>query len=131
MLYEVNNGIRDYFTYTDAMLNNSLFSFYLRKKGLNIYIGKKENSKNESTRDLICLDFDFGSRSFDEEIERLEGLLEDNISEDSKKRIEDTIKTVKKNKDLYSPKRRDEIRNDFYEKGVDINYIQKKKDGHT
>ena len=129
MLYEVNNGIRDYFTYTDAMLNNSLFSFYLRKKGLNIYIGKKENSKNESTRDLICLDFDFGSRSFDEEIERLEGLLEDNISEDSKKRIEDTIKTVKKNKDLYSPKRRDEIRNDFYEKGVDINYIQKKKDG--
>lgn len=129
MLYEVNNGIRDYFTYTDAMLNNSLFSFYLRKKGLNIYIGKKENSKNESTRDLICLDFDFGSRSFDEEIERLEGLLEDNISEDSKKRIKDTIKTVKKNKDLYSPKRRDEIRNNFYEKGVDINYIQKKKDG--
>lgn len=129
MLYEVNSGIRDYFTYTNAMLNNSLFSFYLRKKGLNIYTGKKEDSKNESTRDLICLDFDFGSRSFDEEMKRLQELLNGNISEDSRKRIEDTIEKVESNKVLYSPKKRDEIRKDFYEKGVDINYIQKKKDG--
>ena len=56
MLYDVNLGIRDYFTYTDAMLNNSLFSFYLQKNGLNVYRGKRESvehSKNESTRDVV------------------------------------------------------------------------------
>ena len=65
MLYDANLGIRDYFTYTDAMLNNSLFSFFLQKNGLNVYRGKKdiEHSKNESTRDIVCLDFDFGRRS--------------------------------------------------------------------
>ena len=40
MLYDVNLGTRDYFTYTDAMFNNSLFSFFLQKNGLNIYKGK-------------------------------------------------------------------------------------------
>ena len=40
MLYDVNLGIRDYFTYTDAMFNNSLFSFFLQKNGLNIYKGE-------------------------------------------------------------------------------------------
>lgn len=49
MLYDVNLGTRDYFTYTDAMLNNSLFSFFLQGNGLNVY-------KGESTRDIICLD---------------------------------------------------------------------------
>ena len=73
MLYDVNLGTRDYFTYTDAMLSNSLFSFYLQRNELNVYRGKKdiENSKNESTRDIVCLDFDFGSRSYEEEIKRL------------------------------------------------------------
>ena len=37
MLYDVNLGTRDYFTYTDAMFNNSLFSFFLQKNGLNVY----------------------------------------------------------------------------------------------
>ena len=49
MLYDVNLGIRDYFTYTDAMLNNSLFSYFLQKNGMKVY-------KGESTRDVICLD---------------------------------------------------------------------------
>ena len=95
MLYDVNLGIRDYFTYTDAMLNNSLFSFYLQKNGLNVYRGKKdiENSKNESTRDIVCLDFDFGSRSYDEEFKRLSKLLDEDLSEDSKEYIKNTIKS--------------------------------------
>ena len=69
MLYDVNLGTRDYFTYTDAMLNNSLFSEFLKKNGLNVYRRKQDQefSKDESTRDIVCLDFDFGSRSYDEE----------------------------------------------------------------
>ena len=97
MLYDVNLGIRDYFTYTDAMLNNSLFSFYLQRNGLNIYRGKKDEnkkSKNESTRDIVCLDFDFGSRSYDDELKRLVKLLDEDLSEDSKDRIRNTIKKV-------------------------------------
>lgn len=130
MLYDVNLGIRDYFTYTDAMLNNSLFSLYLQKNGLNIYNGsKKGNTKNEGTRDIICLDFDFGSRSYEDEMNWLNKLLETELSESSKGKIEKTIKRVKSNKDLYSQKKRGEIRDLFYNNGVDITYKTKNKDG--
>lgn len=135
MLYDVNLGIRDYFTYTDAMLNNSLFSFYLQRNGLNVYKGKrkgkndKENSKNESTRDIVCLDFDFGSRSYHDELNRLTKLLDRNLSEESKERIENAIKKVQSRKDLYSEKKRGEIREQFYNDGVDITYKTKNKDG--
>ena len=121
MLYDVNLGIRDYFTYTDAMLNNSLFSFYLQKNGLNVY-------KNESTRDIICLDYEFGSRSYDDEHKRLEKLYlesDDNL----KKHILETIKKVESRKKLYLPKKRDEIREYFYENGVDIVYKKRYKNG--
>ena len=121
MIYDVNLGIRDYFTYTDAMLNNSLFSFYLQKNGLNVY-------KNESTRDIICLDYEFGSRSYEEELKRLEKLFLE--SDDySKEKILNTIKKVESRKNLYSPKKRDEIREFFYENGVDITYKKRDKNG--
>ena len=132
MLYDVNLGIRDYFTYTDAMLNNSLFSFYLQKNGLNVYRGKKnvEKSKDESTRDIVCLDFDFGSRSYNDEITRLNKLLDKNdVSEESKERIKNAIDKVESRKDLYSEKKRGEIRDLFYNEGVDITYKTKNKDG--
>ena len=131
MLYDVNLGIRDYFTYTEAMLNNSLFSFYLQRNGLNVYKGKKgtENSKNESTRDIVCLDFDFGSRSYDEELNRLIKLLDGDLSLESLVRIKNTIDKVESKKDLYSEKKRGEIRDLFYNDGVDITYKIKNKDG--
>lgn len=123
MIYDVNLGIRDYFTYTDAMLNNSLFSFFLQKNGLNVY-------KNESTRDIICLDYKFGSRSYDEEHKRLEKLFCES-DEESKERIKKTLKKVESRKELYSPKKRDEIREYFYENGVDVTYRKKDKQGNT
>lgn len=123
MLYDVNLGIRDYFTYTDAMFNNSLFSFFLQKHGLNIY-------KGESTRDIICLDYEFGSRSYNDEHARLVKLFRDADGE-SKERIRQTLKKVEENKELYSKKSRDEIREYFYENGVDVTYKRKMKDGST
>lgn len=121
MIYDVNLGIRDYFSYTDAMLNNSLFSFFLQKNGMNVY-------KGESTRDIICLDYDFGSRSYEEERKRLEKLFNES-DESSRKRISDTLKKVDSRKELYTPKKRDEIRDFFYENGVDVTYRKKNKDG--
>lgn len=132
MLYDVNLGIRDYFTYTDAMLNNSLFSFFLQRNGLTVYGGKKskkENSKNESTRDIVCLDFDFGSRSYEDELDRLTKLLETDLSDESKERIEHAIQKVQSKKEFYSEKNRGQIREQFYNDGVDITYKTKNKDG--
>ena len=71
-LYDVNLGTRDYFSYTEAMLNNSLFSAFLIKNGLNVY-------KGESTRDIICLDFDFGTRSYEEYNLNIDLLSQDNV----------------------------------------------------
>lgn len=119
MLYDVNLGLRDYFTYTDAMLNNSLFSFFLLKNGLDVY-------KGESTRDIICLDYNFGSRSYEEERKRLEKLFHDSDG-CSQERILDTLKKVDSRKELYSPKKRDEIREYFYDNGVDITYKERTK----
>lgn len=122
MLYDVNLGVRDYFTYTDAMLNNSLFSDFLKNNGLNIYNG-------ESTRDIICLDFDFGSRSYEDEMSRLEKILSEKENEKTKAKIKETIKKAQNNENLYNPKKRDELRTLFYEDGVKITYKKKNKDG--
>lgn len=121
MIYDVNLGIRDYFTYTDAMLNNSLFSDFLKNNGLSVY-------KNESTRDIICLDYEFGSRSYNDEKNRLERLF-NGSDEESQKRIQKTIEKVESKKELYSPKKRDEIREYFYDNGVDVTYNKRNKDG--
>lgn len=132
MLYDVNLGIRDYFTYTDAMLNNSLFSFFLQRNGLTVYGGKKskkEKSKNESTRDIVCLDFDFGSRSYEAELDRLTKLLDTDLSDKSKEHIQNAIQKVESKKEFYSEKNRGQIREQFYNDGVDITYKTRKKDG--
>lgn len=127
MLYEVNLGIRDYFTYKTAMLNNSLFSAYLQENGLNVYKGKNDkiHSKNESTRDIVCLDFDFGSNSYDEELSRFTKLDTCSLPKDKKNQIESIISKIKSQKELYSKKSREKIREQFYNEGVDITYTYK------
>lgn len=100
-LYDVNLGTRDYFSYTEAMLNNSLFSAFLIKNGLNVY-------KGESTRDIICLDFDFGTRSYEDEHKRIEQLYKNSDGE-LKERLKYTLEKVENNKDLYDEKKREQI----------------------
>lgn len=124
MLYEVNLKLRDYFTYTDAMLNNSLFSEFLKTHGMYVH-------KGDSTRDIICLDFDFGSRSCEEEKKRLQKLLEKTDDESSRERIKEAIKKADENEHLFSPKKREEIRKEYYENGVDITYKTLDKNGNV
>ena len=66
-LFEYNIGVRDHYEYKDAMFTNSLFHDFLKENGLKIW-------KDESTRDIICLEFNFGSRSYEEEIKHLKEL---------------------------------------------------------
>ena len=67
-LYEYNNGVREKYEYKNAMFTNSLLHYFLLQNGLKI--------KNESyTKDIICLEFNYGSRSYQEEKEHLYGLI--------------------------------------------------------
>lgn len=128
-LFGYNQGVRDKYDYTEAVFNDSLFSDFIKQNGLNIW-------NEKSTRDIICLDFDFGSRSYKEELDHLvkqfSGFEEnEELSEESKQRIRDIFEKVENNKDNYFKLSKDEIRELFYEKGVDVEYIQKytKKEG--
>lgn len=127
MVYDTNIGVRDYFTYTEAMLNNSLFSYHLKENGINIH--KNAKNKKEFTRDIICLDFDFGSRSYEDEKKRLETLKDNTDSIENKEKIEYLLKKIEEKKKLYKEKNRDEIREDFYQNGVDISYKHTDKEG--
>ena len=68
-LYGYNLGVRNRLDYTDAMLTNSLFSFFMVENGLNIW-------KEESTRDIICIEFNYGTRSYEEEVLHIDKQIE-------------------------------------------------------
>ena len=63
-MFEYNIGVREHYEYKDAMFVNSLFKDYLLENSLQVW-------NNESTRDIICIEFNYGSRSYNEEIEHL------------------------------------------------------------
>lgn len=128
-LFGYNQGVRDRYDYTDAMFSNSLFSDWVKEHGLNIW-------NDTSTRDIICLDFDFGSRSYEEEIMHLRKQFKDfekdaTLTEESKERIRYIFENAQNNKDNYLKLSKDEIRELFYENSVDVIYKGKytKKDG--
>ena len=107
------------------MLNNSLFLYYMIEHGLDIY-------KKESTRSIICLSFDFGSRSYDDEHKRLIKLIDKATSEqnnDLTERLKAKLDFVEANKNKYAPMSRDDIRVKYYKEGVDILWETKNKDG--
>lgn len=107
------------------MLNNSLFLYYMKEHGLDVY-------KGESTRSIVCLSFDFGSRSYEDEHKRLVKLI-DKATEDGNADLVERLKTkldfVEANKDKYAPMSRDDIRTKYYKEGVDILWETKNKDG--
>ena len=63
-IYAVSQGVRSHYDYQPAMLTNSLFLDFLYEHGLNVY-------KETSTRDVIGVQFDYGTRSAMEELEHL------------------------------------------------------------
>lgn len=128
-LFGYNQGVRNRYDYTEAMFSNSLFSDYIIQNGLNVW-------NDTSTRDIICLDFDFGSRSYEEEMDHLLKQFgpfehDKSLSEESKERIRAIFRNVIDNKDNYMKCSKDEIREIFYENGVNVEYISSytKKEG--
>ena len=82
-IYEYDLGLRDYYDYQDAMLTNSLFLDYLYEIGI-------ETIKDKATRDVICVEFSYGTRTYDEHMKKLKSMLEI----ETKKENQDKEKTL-------------------------------------
>lgn len=97
----------------------------MKDHGLDVY-------KGESTRSIICLSFDFGSRSYEDEHKRLTRLIDKAVEEDNVdlvERLKTKLAFVEANKEKYAPMSRDDIRTKYYKEGVDILWETKNKDG--
>lgn len=124
-LYENNIGVREAFRYTNAVMTNSLFLDFLLANGLKLW-------KGTMTRDIIGIDFECGSRSFEEELAHLENTkkrYEALNLPNSVDKLERLIVEAQENKDLYKKKTKEEIREIFYRDGVTVKYVTKKKNG--
>lgn len=111
---ECNNGVRDYFTSTDALFHNSLFSQYILKNGMRIH--------GDSTRDIVSISFDYGTRGFQEEYERVIKNLKKAVDDDEITRLSELRDKILSRKDLYHKKSREQLRKQFYTEGVNITW---------
>lgn len=121
------------------MFANSLFSDYLRENGLRI-------EKGDLTRDIICLEFNYGTRSYEQELDhlhkaalqaRLEYKLARSHRDKSKiqekaekrKKIAELFSFAHENKDKYRQLSKEEVRRILYNDGAEVEYLSRKKDG--
>ena len=123
-LYQCNLGVRENYDYTRAMFTNNLLLYYLMDNGLKV--------NNGWTRDIICIEFDYGSRSYEEEIKHLDKCIKlaENDGNIEKSECLKSLKTqAELKKDLFNKKSADEIREIFYTKGVEIRHDIQRKNG--
>lgn len=124
-LYEYGLGVRDYLPYTNAMFTNSLLLDFLIEHGLKV-------SKNGFTRDVICINFDMGSKSYEETRKNIENKIDENTdNKEVVERLKYLLDKVDERADLYEKKRKEDIRIQYYENGVDVKYITKDKSGNV
>lgn len=121
-LYEYNSGVRDYFQSTPAMLINSLFTDFLINNGMKV-------NKVGATRDIICLNFDFGTKSYEEDRNGIIKRIETTEDNEEKEKLKEILRKVEMNENNYEKKSKEEIRKEYYVDGVKINYITKNKHG--
>lgn len=126
-LYQCNIGVRKQYDYTKAMFTNNLLMYHLLE-------GNTEEEKliidNGWTRDIVCIEFNYGSRSFEEELKHIESMIENKEN----KYTEENLLFFKKqkeqvilNKELFDKKSADEIRDIFYKNGIEIKHEVKNK----
>ena len=123
-LYQCNLGVRENYDYTRSMFTNNLLLYYLMDNGLKV--------NNGWTRDIICIEFDYGSRSYEEEIKHLDKCIKSAECEGNIEKVE-CLKSYKAQaelkKDLFNKKSADEIREIFYTKGIEIRHDIQRKNG--
>lgn len=89
------------------MLTNSLFLDFLLENGL--------STTKTSTRDIICLQFNYGTLSYKEELKKISKIESEEVRTELYARAE-------KNKDKFKKRTRSEIREEYYRNGVSITY---------
>ncbi len=122
-VYSVQHGFRKTYDFKKAMLTNSLFLDFLRQHGLSVV--------GETTRDVIGVEYSYGTRSYEEEVKHLNKLLMSCQDEEKKQRLESIRQEVEENKDAFQKMTADEIRIDQYVNGLDITYVNHNKSTTT
>ena len=123
-LYGYNLKVRDKYDYKKAMFTNNLLLYFLKDNGLKIEKGW--------TKDIIGLNFDYGSRSYEEEKAHVEKLIaneEGKYTEENIEYFEQLLDRIENNKEKFEKKSEDEIRKIFYPNGVEVEYLSYKKNG--
>lgn len=123
-LYEYILGVRE-FSYNRAMMINSLFLYYLQDNGL-------KTSKDGSTRDIISISFNEGSKSYEESHKRVQkaidkeqqSILPDNNKIDS---LNNILINIKQHKEKFKEKSFEDIREEWYRHGLTIKYQTQRK----
>lgn len=128
-LYENNLGVRDYYSYNNAMFTNSLLLDFLLDNGLKV-------SKDGHTRDIIGINFSFGAKSYEETKEKIEERLSTEQFKPKEEQDEEYIANLQRaldrcneNQHKYKKTSIEDIRLEYYTDGVDVRYVQKDKDG--
>lgn len=133
--------MRDHYEYKEAMFTNSLFCDYLKENGMKVW-------KDESTRDIICLEFNYGSRSYEKELLHLRkvasGARKDyrvanirgdkylmNKAKDKRDKISELLAEAYGNKSNYKALTNEELRVLYYNNGVDVEYITRDRNGNV
>ena len=121
------------------MLVNSLFLDFLMENGLFV-------SNSGATRDVIGLEFNFKTRSYRDEIDHLYKTLKgarneyrSAVAKDDQYliakaknkivKLNQLFEATYENKDQYTRRLKDKVRSDYYNNGVDVKYVSRKKDG--
>ena len=125
-IYEYSIDVREKYHCKNAMFTNNLFLNFLLENGLNVIKG--------TTRDIIGVSFDYGSKSYDETIKMLNKKIKECKSKEvvDEEKIEyytNSIEKAKLDKDKFKKLTADELRIKYYQDGIDIEYQTFNKDG--
>lgn len=121
------------------MFTNSLFCDFLVNNGLRV-------QKNDSTRDIICLEFNYGSRSYNAELTHLHKVArqarnqyrlaktqhDDALKERYRNKVEKVTSLLREayqNRNKYLQYSKSQIRKIYYNEGVSIDYYTYNRSG--
>ncbi len=138
-LWEYNHGVRNHYEFTNSMFTNSLFLDYLMEHGLKL-------EKDDSTKDIICLEFHYGSRSYEEEQKHLKTIARKARQEyklaksqcyekqiiqkkNKRRRIASLYINAQNLQDNYIHYSKEELRKMIYRDGIEIEYLSRKRNG--
>ena len=143
-IYDMNNGNRKELHMTDAVLSDSLFTRWL-------VLQKDFKCKNDATRDIVCVTYNYGSKKYEKELDKLikeakkensipveilDAMADRTLSDKDIENcdVEDLQELITDINEIYDKakksKTKEEIRIDDYKSNITINWYHKDKKGN-